>query len=52
MPDWLPGALEYLPRWIEFQMRLFEQPGCVIAVAHQGHLVLETALGCANLRTG
>src|SRR5262249_17738491 len=50
--DWLAGALEYLPRWIEFQMRLFEQPGCVFAVAHQGHLVLETALGCANLRTG
>jgi CubicO group peptidase (beta-lactamase class C family) len=52
MPDWLPGALEYLPRWIEFQMRLFEQPGSVVAVAHQGRLVLEKALGCASLHTG
>jgi CubicO group peptidase (beta-lactamase class C family) len=33
-------------------MRLFEQPGCVIAVAHRGELVLEAALGRADLRTG
>src|SRR5262249_10097126 len=52
MLDWLPAALDYVPRWIEFQMRLLDQPGCVIAVAHRGHLVLEAALGVADLRTG
>ena len=51
MAEWLPAALDYIPRWIEFQMRMLEQPGCVIAVAHRGRIVLETALGCADLRT-
>jgi CubicO group peptidase (beta-lactamase class C family) len=52
MPSWLPAAIEYIPRWIEFQMRLFEQPGCVIAVAHQGRIAFEAAFGSADLRTG
>lgn len=52
MMDWLPAAIEYIARWIEFQMRLFERPGCVIAVAHRGQIVLEAALGSADLRTG
>jgi CubicO group peptidase (beta-lactamase class C family) len=33
-------------------MRLFEQPGCVIAVVHEGRIVLEAAFGSADLRTG
>ena len=52
MTDWLPAALDYLTRWIEFQMRLLEQPGCVIAVAHWGQIVLEAAFGSADLPTG
>ena len=50
--SWLPAAIDYIPRWIEFQMRLFEQPGCVIAVAHRGQIVLEAGFGVADLRTG
>jgi len=52
MPNWLPAAIDYLPRWIDFQLRLFERPGCVIAVAHQGRIVLEAAFGSADLRDG
>src|SRR5262249_50864596 len=52
MLSWVPAALDYIPRWIEFQMRLFEHPGCVIAVAHEGRIVLEAAFGSADLRTG
>lgn len=49
-PLWLPAALEYLPQWIELQMRLFDQPGCVVAVVHRDRLLLETASGRADLR--
>lgn len=47
---WLAGALDYLPRWLELQMRLSEQPGCAIALTHKGKLVFEQALGHADLR--
>lgn len=43
----LAAALDYIPRWVEHQMRLAEQPGCVFAVAHHGKLVAELALGQA-----
>jgi D-alanyl-D-alanine carboxypeptidase len=46
---WLGAALDYIPRWIEHQMRLSEQPGCVVAVADKGRVVLEQAWGYANL---
>ena len=52
MHKWLPAALDYIPRWIEFQMRQSEQPGCVIAVADHGKLVLEEAFGHADLDQG
>jgi D-alanyl-D-alanine carboxypeptidase len=52
MHKWLPAALDYIPRWIEFQMRQSEQPGCVIAVADRGKLVLERAFGSADLDHG
>jgi len=49
MTRWLRPALDYIPRWLEFQMRLHRQPGCVIAIAHRGRIVLEQAFGYADL---
>lgn len=51
-PKWLQPALDYIPRWIEFQMRQHEQPGCVLAVGHRGRIVLEAAFGQADLAQG
>ena len=48
MEKWLSAALDYLPRWIEHQMRIVQQPGCAIAVAHKGRTVFEVALGVAD----
>jgi CubicO group peptidase (beta-lactamase class C family) len=44
-PPWLNASVDYLPRWLEFQMRVHEQPGCVIAVGYRGRLVHERAFG-------
>ena len=52
MERWLGAALEHIPRWIEHQMRLSEQPGCALAVASRGKVVLEAAYGHANLVRG
>lgn len=52
MQGWLKAALDYVPRWLEHQVRLSEQPGCAVAVAHRGKVVLEQAFGAANLATG
>jgi D-alanyl-D-alanine carboxypeptidase len=52
MDKWLKAALDYIPRWLEYQMRDSEQPGSVIAIAHQGRIVLEEAFGHADLSTG
>jgi CubicO group peptidase (beta-lactamase class C family) len=49
MSKWLPAALDYIPRWIEFQMGESELPGCVIAIADGGKVVLERAFGHADL---
>jgi CubicO group peptidase (beta-lactamase class C family) len=48
MDKWLAAALDYIPEWIGFQMRMSEQPGCALAVAHKGRVVLEHAWGWAN----
>jgi D-alanyl-D-alanine carboxypeptidase len=48
MDDWLNPALDYIPQWLEYQMRESEQPGCVIAIVHQGNVVLERAFGHAS----
>src|SRR5918996_6615934 len=48
MPNWLKPAADYLPQWLEFQMRLHQQPGCVVALAHRGRIVLEQAFGYAD----
>ena len=52
MDGWLRAALDYIPDWIDFQLRLHDQPGCAIAIAHRGDVVLERAFGVADLRTG
>lgn len=52
MDRWLAAALDYIPRWLEFQMQASQQPGCIIAIAHRGKVVLERAFGTANLNTG
>src|SRR5262249_31571301 len=53
MEKWLSPALDYIPRWIGFQMRQLEQPGAVLAIAHRGEPVLEQAFGTANVeKTG
>jgi CubicO group peptidase (beta-lactamase class C family) len=49
MDNWLKPALDYIPQWLEYQMRETEQPGCVIAIIHQGKLVLEQAFGCVDI---
>ena len=41
MDRWLEAALDYIPSWLEFQLRLSRQPGCVVAVAHHGEIILE-----------
>jgi len=51
-PEWLAPALAYIPRWLAYQVRSSEQPGCAIAVAWRGEVVLEAAFGHADLNTG
>jgi CubicO group peptidase (beta-lactamase class C family) len=48
MDGWLKAALDYLPRWLDYQVQVTEQPGCAVAVAHQGKVVLERAFGHAD----
>lgn len=52
MQKWLPPALDYIPQWLEFQMRVLQLPGCIIAIAHRDRIVLEQAFGRADLETG
>jgi CubicO group peptidase (beta-lactamase class C family) len=52
MEPWLRQALEYIPDWLAYQMRQSELPGCLIAVAHRGEIVLDQAFGLAHLATG
>ena len=49
---WIGAALDYIPRWIEYQMRQSEQPGCSMAVAHRGRVLWEAAYGWANAGRG
>jgi CubicO group peptidase (beta-lactamase class C family) len=52
MERWLENAIGYLPMWLEYQMQVSRQPGLLLAVVHDGKLVLERAWGSANLATG
>ena len=49
---WLGAALGYINDWLAFQVAVSEQPGCILAIAHRGEIVLEAAYGHANLDTG
>jgi D-alanyl-D-alanine carboxypeptidase len=49
MDDWLKPALDYIPQWLEHQMRETEQPGCVIAIVRKGKVVLEQAFGYVDI---
>ena len=49
MDNWLKPALDYIPQWLDYQMRETEQPGCVLAIVHKGRIVLERAFGYADL---
>lgn len=44
----LAAALDYIPRWVAHQVRLADQPGCSMAIAHRGKVVAEFALGSAG----
>jgi CubicO group peptidase (beta-lactamase class C family) len=52
MEPWLRHALDYIPEWLAHQMRQSELPGCLIAVAHRGEIVLDQAFGLADIATG
>lgn len=52
MDRWLQAALDYIPRWLEHQMRVSELPGCVIAIAQRDRIVLNRAFGHADLVRG
>lgn len=52
MAKWLPAALDYIPQWVGYQVRLHELPGVSIALALNGKTVLEAAFGSADLSTG
>ena len=49
---WLSGALDYIPSWIELQLRASGQPGCAVAIALKDKVLLDQAFGAADLSTG
>src|SRR5690349_15062614 len=48
----LKAALDYVPRWLGFQLERYRQPGCSVAIAQGQKVVAEIALGVADMRTG
>lgn len=48
-PAWIAPALAYLETYLDYQMRLTEQPGVALAVVHDGTLLLDIARGHASL---
>lgn len=52
MDAWLRPAIAYIGEWLDYQVTLAQQPGCIIAIAHRGEIVAEHAFGFANLTTG
>jgi len=52
MARWLAAAIDYIPSWLDFQVQVARQPGCLLAIVHNGKVVLERAFGDANLATG
>ncbi len=49
---WLQAGLGYIAKWLDFQVRHLEQPGCAVAVAHGERILADLALGVANLSSG
>jgi CubicO group peptidase (beta-lactamase class C family) len=49
---WLSAAIDYIPTWIELQLRASGQPGCAVAVALKDKVLLDRAFGVADLSTG
>jgi CubicO group peptidase (beta-lactamase class C family) len=45
---WHKPALDYIPRWLDYQIKLNKQPGCCVAVAYRGRLLFDMAFGLAN----
>ena len=52
MNRWLAAACDYIPQWLELQVRANDQPGCVLAIAHRGEVVLDRAFGVADVPRG
>jgi CubicO group peptidase (beta-lactamase class C family) len=52
MAEWLNAALDYIPSWLDMQLRIFKQPGCVMAIAYRGKIILEHAFGHADCGRG
>jgi CubicO group peptidase (beta-lactamase class C family) len=50
MDKWPKAATDYISQWLDYQMRQSELPGCTVALAHKGDIVLEAAFGSADLR--
>jgi CubicO group peptidase (beta-lactamase class C family) len=48
MEQWLAQACEYIQSWLALQMRISEQPGCIVAIMRRDGMTLETAYGYAN----
>ena len=44
MDRWLEAAIDYIPRWLEFQIRATERPGVALAIHHGQRTVLDAAL--------
>lgn len=51
MDTWLKAAIDYIPRWLELQLRSSERPGLSLAIVHRQRNVLALALGHANAKT-
>ncbi len=52
MDRWLQAALDYIPSYLDYQVRMQHHPGCVVAVAHRNKVIIEHAFGFANLASG
>ncbi|PNG27292.1 serine hydrolase domain-containing protein [Methylocella silvestris] len=52
MKKWLAAALDYIPRWIAFQLRQQDLPGIAVAVTAGGKLALDCAFGIADRAAG
>ncbi len=52
METWLRAAVDYIPQWMELQMRATERPGVSLAINAGQRTVLELALGHADAPAG